>query len=135
MWLVKTEPSSYSWDDLVSEGRTVWDGVKNPAALKQMAAMKKGDAVFVYHTGGEKAVVGVGRVDKGPYPDPALGDPRRLVFDLAAGKPLTRPVTLSELRSQPAFSGSPLVRQGRLSVLSITPPQWKVIETLARSNP
>lgn len=130
-WLVKTEPGSYSWADLVREKRTVWDGVKNPAALKNIASMRQGDGVLVYHTGGEKAVVGVGRVARAPYPDPALSNPKRLVFDLAAGQALARPVGLSELRSLAAFGESPLVRQGRLSVVPITDAQWKAVERLA----
>lgn len=133
-WLVKTEPGGYSWSDLVREKRTVWDGVRNPVALKHIAAMRKGDVVLVYHTGGEKAAVGIASVAKAPYPDPQQSDPRRLVVDLVAGKPLPRPVRLSEIRALPVFADSPLVRQGRLSVVPLTTAQWQAIERLARQE-
>jgi predicted RNA-binding protein with PUA-like domain len=126
MWLLKTEPSVYSFEDLVRDGQTRWDGVSNPVALKNIAAMKKGDRVLIYHTGGEKRVVGTAEVVKEAYPDPRGKDPRLLVVDLKAGKPLA-PVELAVLKASPLFSGSPLVRQGRLSVVPITEAQWSFI--------
>jgi len=133
MWLLKTEPSSYSHSDLEREGRTVWDGVKNPAALKNLRAMKPGDRVIVYHTGDEKAAVGLAEVTKAAYPDPKAKNPRLVVVDLKAVGRLPRPVTLAEMKAHPAFAESPLLRQGRLSVVPLTAAQWKAIESLART--
>ena len=89
-WIVKTEPSSYSWGDLEREGRTVWDGVKNAQALIHLRAMREGDQVLVYHSGDDKALVGLARVARGPYPDPKLGDPKLVVVELAAERALAR---------------------------------------------
>jgi len=127
MWLLKTEPSAYSYDDLEREGRAVWDGVTNPVALKNLRAMKAGDEAFVYHTGDEKAVVGRARVARAAYADPKKGDARLVVVDLEPLGRLKVPVTLAEIKAMPAFADSPLVRQGRLSVVPLTPPQWKAV--------
>ena len=127
MWLLKTEPSAYSYDDLEREGRAVWDGVTNPVALKNLRAMKAGDEAFVYHTGDEKAVVGRARVARAAYADPKKGDARLVVVDLEPLGRLKVPVTLAEMKAMPAFADSPLVRQGRLSVVPLTPPQWKAV--------
>jgi predicted RNA-binding protein with PUA-like domain len=127
MWLLKTEPSAYSYDDLEREGRAVWDGVTNPVALKNLRAMKAGDEAFVYHTGDEKAVVGRARVARAAYADPKKGDARLVVVDLEPVGRLKVPVTLAEIKAMPAFADSPLVRQGRLSVVPLTPPQWKAV--------
>lgn len=134
-WLVKTEPSAYSFQELCKERRTVWDGVKNALALKHMARMQRGDRVMVYHTGGEKAAMGRAKVVKAAYPDPALGDARWIVVDLAADDPLARPVTLAELKTRSVFQGSDLVRLPRLSVMPLTTGQWKAIEAMAGSRP
>jgi predicted RNA-binding protein with PUA-like domain len=130
MWLLKTEPSTYSYDDLEREKRAVWDGVKNPAAVANLGRMKEGDAVFVYHTGGEKAVVGSARVARAAYPDPKARDARLLVVDLEAAGRLARPVTLAELRGMSAFADSPLLRQPRLSVVPLTAAQWNALARL-----
>ena len=127
MWLLKTEPDSYSYDDLEKDGRTTWDGVKNPAAVANLGRMKEGDAVFVYHTGGEKAVVGSARVVRAAYPDPKAKDPRRLVVDLEPAGRLARPVPLAALREMAAFADSPLLRQPRLSVVPLTTRQWNAL--------
>jgi predicted RNA-binding protein with PUA-like domain len=127
MWLVKTEPGDYAYADLEREGRTVWEGVKNPFALRNLAAMKAGDRVIVYHTGGEKAAVGLARVARAAYADPRVRDPRRLVVDLEATERLPRQVTLAEIKAHAAFAESPLVRQGRLSVVPLTSAQWAVL--------
>src|SRR5262249_45645802 len=108
MWLLKTEPSAYSDDDLEREGRTTWDGVKNPAALRNLGAMKVGDQVVIYHTGDEKAAIGLAEVTKAAYPDPKSRNSRLVVVDLKARGRLPRPVTLAEMRGLPAFAGSPL---------------------------
>lgn len=127
MWLLKTEPSQYGFDDLERERRAVWDGVSNPAALRNLGEMKKGDRVLVYHTGAEKAVVGVAEVAREAYPDPKRKNPRLLVVELTAKRRLARPVTLAEIKATPVFRDSPLVRQGRLSVVPLTREQWAVL--------
>jgi len=133
VWLLKTEPSAYGYADLEREGRAVWDGVKNPVALKNLRAMAVGDLAFVYHTGDEKAVVGTARITRAPFPDPKRGDPRLVVVEIEPTGRLKRPVTLAEIKALPAFAGSPLVRQGRLSVVPLTRDQWKaVVERAAR---
>jgi predicted RNA-binding protein with PUA-like domain len=123
-WLLKTEPSTYSWDDLVREKTAVWDGVSNPVALRNLAAMKPGDDALIYHTGDEKAVVGLARVTRAAYPDPKAKDPKLLVVEIAPVKPVTRQVTLAEIKADALFRDSPLVRQGRLSVVPLTDDQF-----------
>ena len=127
MWLLKTEPSTYAYDDLEKDKRATWDGVKNPVALKNLRAMKAGEDAFVYHTGDEKAVVGTARVARAAYADPRKGDPRLVVVEIEATGRMKRPVTLAEIKALDAFAGSPLVRQGRLSVVPLTPAQWKAV--------
>jgi predicted RNA-binding protein with PUA-like domain len=131
-WLLKTEPSTYSFADLQRDQRTVWDGVKNPQALKNLAQVLKGDRLFIYHTGGEKAVVGIATALSAAYPDPKKNDPKLLVVDLAAGAPLSRPVTLAEIKASPKFQGWELVRLPRLSVMPVSPDQWSEIERMAK---
>ena len=132
MWLLKTEPGTYSYDDLEREGRAVWDGVANPVALRNLRAMKAGDRAFVYHTGDERAVVGRAEVVKTAYPDPRGDNDRLVVVDLKAAGRLARPVTLDEIKKLPVFADSPLVRQGRLSVVPLTAAQVKAIESGAK---
>lgn len=131
MWLLKTEPSEYGYADLEREGRATWDGVRNPVALKNMRAMKVADRVFVYHTGGEKAAVGLAEVVRAAYPDPRAKDPRLVVVDIKPTGRLARPVGLAELKGLEVFKSSPLVRQGRLSVVPLTAGQWKALEERA----
>lgn len=134
-WLLKTEPSDYSFDDLENEpSGTVWDGVKNFAALKQLRNMHKGDRAIVYHTGTERRAMGIAEVTSDPYPDPNAGDERIVVVDVAAGPRLTRPVTLRELKAEEAFSGHPLLRQPRLSVMELAPELWKRILELGSDS-
>lgn len=128
MWLLKTEPSAYSWDDLERDGRACWDGVTNPAALKNLRAMQPDERVVVYHTGDEKAAVGLARVVRAAYPDPA-GASKLVVVDIAPERRLTAPVTLAALKASALFADSPLVRQGRLSVVPLTAAQFAAIET------
>ena len=127
MWLLKTEPSSYAYDDLEKDKRATWDGVKNPVALKNLRAMKEGDAALMYHTGDEKAVVGTALVAREAYPDPKAKDPRLYVVDLTPAGRLSRPITLAEIKQLPAFADSPLLRQGRLSVVPLTKEQWNAL--------
>jgi predicted RNA-binding protein with PUA-like domain len=128
MWLLKTEPSAYSYADLEKDGRAVWDGVTNPVALKNLEAMRVGDRAFVYHTGDEKAAVGVAEVVRSAYPDPKARGSRLVVVDLEPIRRLRKPVGLAEIKSLELFRDSPLVRQGRLSVVPLTAAQWKAIE-------
>ena len=131
MWLLKTEPEEYSYDDLEKDGRTRWDGVGNPVAQRNLRAMREGDRVLVYHTGNQKAAVGLAEVVKPAYPDPADDDGRRVTIDLEPRGRLGRPVPLSEIKELEVFADSPLLRQGRLSVVPISAAQWKAIETRA----
>ena len=133
MWLLKTEPTDYSYDQLEEEGRTRWDGVSNAAALKNLRAMKAGDRALLYHTGKEKSVVGVVEIVSEAYADPAAKDAKLVVVDIEPRGRLGRPVTLGEIKALPAFEGSPLVRQGLLSVVPLTPDQWKTIEEWSRA--
>jgi predicted RNA-binding protein with PUA-like domain len=129
MWLLKTEPSDYAFGDLEREGEAVWDGVSNPAALKNLRAMQVGDLAFIYHTGDVRAAVGVAEVTRAAYPDPKSRNPRLVVVGLKPVRRLATPVGLSEIKSLAAFAESPLVRQGRLSVVPLNAAQWKAIET------
>lgn len=126
-WLLKTEPGTYSFDDLLRDKVTRWDGVSAPAALNSLRAMKEGDAAFIYHTGDEKAIVGVARIAGAPYADPTLGDPKRVVIDIEAVRPLRRPIPLSAVKADGRFNDLGLVRIGRLSVMPVSPVQWKAL--------
>ena len=124
-WLLKTEPSTYSWGDLVKAKRAVWDGVKNPTALRNLREMKVGDQAFIYHTGDEKQIVGIAKVVKAAYPDPKAGDDSLVVVDLEAVKPLRTPVTLATIKADRKFAQWALVRIPRLSVMPVDPEHWK----------
>lgn len=135
-WLLKTEPSGYSYDDL--EGApdgTVWDGVRSYAALKYLRDMEKGDRALVYHTGGERAVVGIAEVVSDAYPDPNDDDERMMVVDVRADRRLRRPVPLSALRDDEALADEPLLRQPRLSAMEVRPELWERILELAGEEP
>lgn len=132
-WLLKTEPSAYSFAQLQRDGRTVWDGVKNPMALKNLWSVQKGDQLFVYHTGDEKAVVGIATALGPAYADPKHKDSKLAVIVLAPVAVLPRPVTLAEIKASPKFKGWDLVRLPRLSVMPVTPEHWAEVERLARS--
>jgi predicted RNA-binding protein with PUA-like domain len=131
-WLLKTEPSAYSFAQLQKDKRTAWDGVKNNLALKHVGAIKEGDAIFIYHTGDEKAVIGCARAASAAYPDPGKNDPKLLVFDIEAEKALPRPVTLAEIKGDPKLKSFDLVRLPRLSVMPVSAEQWAAIETMAK---
>jgi predicted RNA-binding protein with PUA-like domain len=128
-WLLKTEPSTYSFSDLVKAKETRWDGIENPAALKLMKTALKGDRALIYHTGDEKSAIGECEIIKPAYPDPK--NARLVVIDVRAGKPLPKPVSLAIIKRDPLFADSPLVRQGRLSFVPLTDAQWKRIHELA----
>lgn len=127
MWLLKTEPSVYAYDDLEKAGRAVWDGVANPVALRNLRAMRVGDRAIVYHTGDAKAALGLAEVVRAAYPDPKAKQERLVVVDLEARGRLARPVPLSEIKTLAVFKDSPLLRQGRLSVVPLTAEQWKAL--------
>jgi predicted RNA-binding protein with PUA-like domain len=127
-FLFKTEPGDYAYTDLLKAGNGVWDGVRNPVALRTMREIAKGDRVFVYHTGSEKAVVGDAVAVSTAYPDPK--NPALSAIDLAVGKPLSKPVTLAQLKADAAFADSPLVKMGRLSIVRLTERQSKLIDKL-----
>lgn len=132
-WILKTEPSTYSYDDLVKEQRTVWDGVKNNLALRHIRSMQKSDRVLIYHSGKEKALVGLAEVVKGPYPDPQQSDPKLVVMDIKATKPLRNQVTLADVKSDRAFKDLALVRMPRLSVIPVDAASWKRLLKMAGS--
>jgi predicted RNA-binding protein with PUA-like domain len=132
-WLLKTEPSTYSWADLLRDKKTVWDGVTNALALKHIRTMKKGDAALIYHSGDEKAAVGIAQITTDAYADPKAGDPKLAVVDLKPGKALAKPVTLAQIKSDPAFEGFDLLRIGRLSIVPVPEKMWKRIETLSKA--
>ena len=127
-WLVKEEPANYPFSQFVKDGKTVWSGVRNPVAQKHLRAMKPGDRVFYYHTGNEKAVVGIAKVASAPRPDPNDRDGKLYVVDLVPDKALKQPVTLAEVRAVTRFADFPLVRLPRLSVMPVTDEQWGWIE-------
>jgi predicted RNA-binding protein with PUA-like domain len=130
-WVLKTEPSTYGFPDLVRERRTRWEGVSNPVALKHLRSMLEGDDALIYHTGNEKSLVGLARIASAPYPDPAQKDERLVVVDVEAGKALPRPVPLAEIKADPAFKDLGLVRVSRLSVVPVEPDQWKRLLAMA----
>ena len=130
-WILKTEPSTYSYDDLERERRAVWDGVKNAQALIHIRSMKAGDRALIYHSGDGKAVVGLARITSAPYADPAAADPKLAVVDIEPERRLPREVTLTEIKAEPAFAQLGLVRQGRLSVVPVPPDQWRKLLAMA----
>jgi predicted RNA-binding protein with PUA-like domain len=131
-WLFKEEPSSYSFAQFSKDGRTTWSGVRNPLAQKHLRSVKKGDRVFYYHTGGEKAVVGVAKATSDAYPDPKDRSGKLSVVDLEPVQALNRPVTLAEIKASKSFSTFPLTRLPRLSVMPVSDAEWREIERLSR---
>ena len=129
-WLVKEEPTSYSFDDLVNDGRIAWTGVRNPLAQKHLRSMSKGDRVFFYQTGGIKAVVGIAKTACAPYIEPSDKTGKFHAIDLVPVKKLKSPVTLAAIKADKAFATFPLVRISRLSVMPVTDDEWKRIEAL-----
>ena len=133
-WLVKQEPSSYSFSDLQKEGKTDWTGVRNYQARNNLQAMKKGDKVFFYHSGDEKAVVGLAKVSKAAFPDPtATGEPAWVAVEIEAGKPLKKPVTLAAIKAASKLSGIALLKLSRLSVVPITGDEYDEIIAMSKS--
>jgi predicted RNA-binding protein with PUA-like domain len=130
-WLVKSEPNSYSYDDLERDGRTVWDGVRNNAAALHLKAMAEGDEVLFYHSQEGLAVVGIAKVVRTAFPDPSDASGRFVAVELAPVRRLKRPVTLAEMKADPALSGLAMIRQGRLSVSPVTDAEWARILEMA----
>jgi predicted RNA-binding protein with PUA-like domain len=128
-WLLKTEPGAYSWDDLRRDGVTAWTGVQNAQAQANLRAMRAGDRAIVYHSG-ERRAVGVAEVVRTAYPDPGAGG-GEVCVDVKAAAPLPAPVPLEALKQEPAFEDSALLRQGRLSVVPLSPSEWRALEELS----
>lgn len=134
LWLLKTEPDCYSWDDLTREKKTAWDGVTNALALKHIRTMKKGDLALIYHTGDERQAVGIAEITSAPYPDPNAEDERQVVVELKPKRKLKRAITLDEIKANPAFAGWDLLRISRLSVVPVPEAMWKRLEALSAAT-
>ena len=133
-WLVKAEPEHYNYDQLEHDRKTVWAGVRNPLAQKHLRSIRKGDRIFYYHTGKEKAVVATATATSDAYPDPGDSSGKLFVVDIAPEKKLARPVTLAEIKAEKAFASFPLVRMSRLSVMPVTDAEWTRIDKMSRSD-
>jgi len=132
-WLFKEEPANYSFDELVKDKKTVWSGVKNPLAQKHLRSVKRGDRIFYYHTGDEKAVVGIAKAAGDAYADPNDKTGKASVVDVEPVKKLPQPVTLAAIKADAAFKTFPLVRISRLSVMPVTDDEWQRIERMSRA--
>jgi len=130
-WLFKEEPTHYSFDDFVKDGRTSWTGVRNPLAQRHLRSVAKGDLIFYYHTGDEKAVVGVMKAASEPYPDPNDKGGKLYAVDVVPVGKLPNPVTLKAIKADRRFADFALVRMSRLSVMPVTEAQWTAIEKMA----
>ena len=129
-WLLKSDPDEYSFDDLLRDGRTVWDGVTNNLALQNLRRIKKGDDLLIYHSGDEKALVGLAQAVSDPYPDPNADDTKFVVVDIKPKKRVKRALTLAEIKQMPEFAAFPLVRLPRLSVVPVSE-EWERLVELA----
>jgi predicted RNA-binding protein with PUA-like domain len=134
-WMVKQEPETYSWTDFVNDGRTDWSGVRNYQARNNLREMKNGDRVLFYHSGKDKAVVGLAEVVKSAYKDPTADDPQWVAVDLKPIKPFATPVLLAAIRYDKRLSQLPLIRQSQLSVMPLTKDEFDVIVTMGNSKP
>jgi predicted RNA-binding protein with PUA-like domain len=134
-WMVKQEPETYSWDDFMGDGRTDWSGVRNYQARNNLRQMKVGDKVLFYHSGKEKAVVGLAEVVKSAYPDPTANDSQWVAVDLKPTKALNTPVPLAAIRYDKRLSQLPLIRQSQLSVMSLDKDEFDVIVAMGNSKP
>ncbi len=132
-WLFKEEPEHYNFDDLVRDKKTEWSGVRNPLAQKHLRGVRKGDLIFYYHTGDEKAVVGIAKALSNAYNDPDDSSGKLAVVDVGPVKKLPRPVTLAEIKGNLKFKDFPLVRMGRLSVMPVPDIEWTEIERMSRT--
>jgi predicted RNA-binding protein with PUA-like domain len=134
-WLLKSEPSAYSWDQLVKDGRTNWSGVRNFTAAKNLKTMKTGDRAFFYHSGDGKAIVGVAEIVKEAYPDPSDKEGRFVMVDVKALMPVKTPVTLAAIKAEKSLAQMILVRQGRLSVSPVSAEEWRIVSKMAGIKP
>lgn len=130
-WLLKTEPTVYSYSDLERDKKTVWDGVSSPGGLSNIRKTKKGDVTFIYHTGDEKQVVGIAEIVSDPYADPKANNPRLYVFELIPKRKLKNPVTLEQVKADKRFKGSKLVNEPRLSVQPMPEELWDAVLELS----
>lgn len=130
-WLLKSEPSAYSWDRLVADKRTEWSGVRNYQAANNLKAMQAGDRAFFYHSGAGPEVVGVAEIVKEAYPDPSDKTGRFVMVDVKPVMPVKTPVTLAAMKAEPKLKDLVLVRQGRLSVSPVSAAEWRVIAGMA----
>jgi predicted RNA-binding protein with PUA-like domain len=130
-WLLKSEPSVYSWDQLVKDGRTNWNGVRNHQAAINLKAMKKGDHAFFYHSGDERSIVGVCEILREAYPDPSDPAGRFVMVDVKALRPVKEPVTLTAIKADPKLGEMKLVKQGRLSVTPVAAAEWRIVAKMA----
>ena len=130
-WLFKEEPTHYSYDDLVRDGKTSWTGVRNPVAQKHLRAVSKGDRIFFYHTGDEKAVVGIAKASAPAYPDPTDKEGKFHAVDVVPVRKLRQPVTLAAIKADKFFATFALTRVPRLSVMPVTDEQWERIEGMS----
>jgi predicted RNA-binding protein with PUA-like domain len=133
-WLFKTEPSVYSYPQLVKDKKTIWDGVANNSALKNLKDIKKGELIFIYHTGDERQAVGIARALGGAYADPSKKDPKLLVVDIEPVKALPRPVTLAEVKADKKLANFDLVRNSRLSIMKVSDEQWEIMAGMAKKK-
>ena len=131
-WLVKSEPYKYSWQQLLEDGRTYWDGVRNYQARNNLQAMRKGDAVLFYHSNEGLAVVGIARVSKEAYPDPTTDDPRWVAVDIEPVETLATPVSLSVMKKDKRLQNLALIKQAQLSVMPVTQKEFEIIATMGR---
>lgn len=134
-WLVKTDPETYSWDDLVSDGKTIWDGVRNFQARNFIKAMKPGDKLLVYHSQNDKAIVGIAEVVSEPFQDPTSVEPHWLAVEVIPVKKLLEPVTLTQLKESGEFADFPLIRQSRLSVMPVELEYFRNICLMGKIQP
>jgi len=132
-WLVKSEPFKYSWDKFVKDGRTFWDGVRNYGARNNLKAMKNGDLVFFYHSNEGLAIVGIAEVVREAYQDPTTKDTNWVVVDMQPVKPMSRPVTLAEIKAEPFLRDMDLVRLSRQSVGAVRKEEWKKVMDMAKN--
>jgi predicted RNA-binding protein with PUA-like domain len=130
-WLFKSDPEAYGFDDLKRDKKTVWDGVSNPLALKNLRSARKGDSVFIYHSGEQKSLIGLAEIVKEAYPDPKQKNAKLVVVEIKYVKRLKRPVSLAEVKVRKEFADFLLVRMPRLSVMPVTDAQWKSLMKLA----
>jgi predicted RNA-binding protein with PUA-like domain len=130
-WLFKSDPDDYGYGHLERDGKAVWDGVSNNLALKHLRSIKKGDAILIYHTGDEKAIVGLAEAVSDPYPDPKAADSKLVVVDIKPKQRVKRAVTLAEVKQDPAFASFPLVRMARLSVMPVGEQEWKKLAAMS----